>query len=730
MEWYSDNPTQPTRGAPRLGEALPGDEIHSQLARIVRSSQFRDSLRLTRFLTFTVETTLAGKADSLKAYTIAIEALGRGENFDPQRDPIVRVEAGRLRRALANYYAAAGRDDPLLIGLPRGTYVPTFQRQPIPPPQQTVSKDPWLVSASDAFSARPPALSRTLQLANNTIGSVQLLQANHRNQFNGFLVELDSVRETLRQSRDLLKSNIQLDFFERPAPPQMLNVRDRADTADAPDAGPHEGPLTDSLAGEPPPKSQPGPAALPARPTNSRATPASRRMPTRIVKIAFAAIAVLAILEVLFDIDRPLVGGPNHGLLFSWTASQAPASRPQDGAGTPILYVEPVTAIGEPPSGTLSPTMIHDRMIDALARFDDVTVVAESQQTAPAATDRSRSNPASPSYRLSATVHYYREGSVELVVQLIDMADNALAWSKTYEHPSKPDLNHKSGRVVGDIARSLLDPFGVIQARERIKRAAADPMQDTYRCILDANAYLRSFNPAQHQPVQDCLMHASTREPADVTVFADLAFVYLRNYRFGISSPPGDRTMLDNAYAMATRAADIKPNSALAQYVLQQVLLAKGDIARAKIADDNAFRLNPNDRAVVFGHATFLILTGDVDAGLGLLKQNTSTTPNSWIGYHLLMALGYYLKGDFQKAATESAQIASPFFPPGLVLDALVADKTGDLARAQQDIAMLSQFYPAWRANVRANVARFLPDADMANRVTDDFEGAIASVED
>jgi adenylate cyclase len=728
MEWYSDSPPGQTRLVPRLGEAFPGDEIHNQLARIVRSGQFRDSLRLTRFLAFVVETTLAGKADSLKAYTIAIEALGRGEDFDPQRDPIVRVEAGRLRRALANYYAAAGRDDRLLIELPRGTYVPTFQSRPIPPPQQTVSKDRSLVSAGDAFSAPPPPLSRTLQLANNTFGSAQLLQASHREKFAGFLVELDSVRQTLRQSRDLLKSNVQLDFLERPAPAKMLTAAEDANTADAPNAGPQENVPTDSLPGRPQPKSQPGQAARPARPTNSRTSAASRRTPMRIVKIAFAAIAVLAILEVLFDIDHPLVGGPNHGLFFRWAAPQATASQPHDGADAPILDVEAVTAIGEPTSGALSPTMIHDRMIDALARFDDVTVVAESQQTAPAATDRSRSNPASPSYRLSATVHYYREGSVELVVQLIDMADNALAWSKTYEHPSQPDLNHKSGRVVADIARLLLDPFGVIQARERIKRAAADPLHDTYRCILDANAYLRSFNPAQHQPVQDCLMHASTRDPADVTVFADLAFVYLRNYRFGISSPPGDRTMLDNAYAMATRAADIKPNSAFAQYVLQEVLLAKGDIARAKIADDNAFRLNPNDRAVVFGHATFLILTGDIDAGLALLKQNASTTPNSWIGYHLLMALGYFLKGDFQKAATESAQIASPFFPPGLVLDALVADKTGDLARAQQDIAMLSQFYPAWRANIRANVARFLPDPDMAKRITTDFQTAVAEV--
>jgi hypothetical protein len=104
----------------------PAEEIRRQLARIVASGGFRGALRLTRFITFVVEATLAGNADRIKAYTIALEALGRGGGFDPQSDPIVRVEAGRLRQALARYYAGAGRNDPLAIELPRGAYVPSF----------------------------------------------------------------------------------------------------------------------------------------------------------------------------------------------------------------------------------------------------------------------------------------------------------------------------------------------------------------------------------------------------------------------------------------------------------------------------------------------------------------------------------------------------------------------------------------------------------------------------
>lgn len=104
------------------------DEVRDQLARILASTVFRNSMRLARFLNFVVETTLVGNGERIKAYTIAVEALGRGADFNPEVDAIVRVEAGRLRAALARYYAAEGRDDSLVIDLPRGNYVPTFRR--------------------------------------------------------------------------------------------------------------------------------------------------------------------------------------------------------------------------------------------------------------------------------------------------------------------------------------------------------------------------------------------------------------------------------------------------------------------------------------------------------------------------------------------------------------------------------------------------------------------------
>jgi adenylate cyclase len=125
-------------------------EIRATLLRITASEPFRNAPQLVSFLTFVVEKQLAGEAQAIKGYTIATQALGRPEDFDPQADPIVRVEAGRLRRALDSYYTVQGRAEPIRIVIPRGTYVPQFAAE---------SDDTDLDRQSgEGDSADPPAL--------------------------------------------------------------------------------------------------------------------------------------------------------------------------------------------------------------------------------------------------------------------------------------------------------------------------------------------------------------------------------------------------------------------------------------------------------------------------------------------------------------------------------------------------------------------------------------------
>jgi len=103
-------------------------EIRGQLERITASEVFRRAERQCRFLRYVVEQALSGKTDRLKGYTIALEVFDRTPDFDPNIDSIVRVEAGRLRSKLRDYYRQPGAADPILIDLPRGTYAPVIRR--------------------------------------------------------------------------------------------------------------------------------------------------------------------------------------------------------------------------------------------------------------------------------------------------------------------------------------------------------------------------------------------------------------------------------------------------------------------------------------------------------------------------------------------------------------------------------------------------------------------------
>jgi TolB-like protein len=101
--------------------------VRAELERVLASEGFVNSERLTRFLRFTVEKTLAGEGDQLKEYLLGVEVFDRGATFDPRMDPIVRVEARRLRAKLEEYYAGAGHSTEVRIACPKGSYVPVFE---------------------------------------------------------------------------------------------------------------------------------------------------------------------------------------------------------------------------------------------------------------------------------------------------------------------------------------------------------------------------------------------------------------------------------------------------------------------------------------------------------------------------------------------------------------------------------------------------------------------------
>lgn len=116
-----------------VGESPDGEAVRRQLERILADGAFARSARMSRFLRYTVESALEGRAGELKEYLIGVEVFDRRESYDSRVDPIVRVEARRLRAKLREYYEGRGRQDPLVIEFPTGGYAPRFRPRGEPP---------------------------------------------------------------------------------------------------------------------------------------------------------------------------------------------------------------------------------------------------------------------------------------------------------------------------------------------------------------------------------------------------------------------------------------------------------------------------------------------------------------------------------------------------------------------------------------------------------------------
>jgi Tol biopolymer transport system component len=180
-----------------------------QLECVLASPGFLRNERMSQFLRFLVEKHLEGHANQLKESVIAVEVFGRKPDHDPSQDSIVRTEAGRLRGRLAEYYMGQGKDDAIVIELPKGGYTPAFRmRDPSPPaalpekpiPENAVHQEKtgprlWLIAAAVAIALTIPAiiwLQKTERFWRNPIGEVQFQT----------LTDFDGTEQAASVSRD------------------------------------------------------------------------------------------------------------------------------------------------------------------------------------------------------------------------------------------------------------------------------------------------------------------------------------------------------------------------------------------------------------------------------------------------------------------------------------------------------------------------------------------------
>src|ERR1700675_2006117 len=123
------------------------EQFFQEIDRIIKSHSLRGSESLCKLLQYLAKQSLDHPNAPLKEYQIATEVYGRHADFDPQSDSTIRVQAGRLRLKLAEYYGTEGANDPIVVKLPKGSYHLTFEPRQVEPEPHAAPLGPTLVSA-------------------------------------------------------------------------------------------------------------------------------------------------------------------------------------------------------------------------------------------------------------------------------------------------------------------------------------------------------------------------------------------------------------------------------------------------------------------------------------------------------------------------------------------------------------------------------------------------------
>ncbi|HZE47073.1 MAG TPA: hypothetical protein VE087_09355, partial [Xanthobacteraceae bacterium] len=392
------------------------------------------------------------------------------------------------------------------------------------------------------------------------------------------------------------------------------------------------------------------------------------------------------------------------------------------GNGLPTINIESLRVLGTPRSGSIVAGSLTEKLRDAFARFDTINV---SFGPRPADNGASSSVPSPDTrpadYRLSGSIEY-AETATTILFQLIDTGEGTIAWSRTFDQPAAgTDPSAAEEAIVGALANTLLQSYGVIRARDRAKHLASAAGDPRYRCILEAADSFRSVDPGEHDRARACLEHVTSVDPGFAVGFEFLAVVYFREYLLDFAANAGDPPPLDRALRAARHAIELAPASGRAYQMLFVVQYARRDIAAAFASGDKAMALNKYDMLTVAEYGGRLIMSGNVERGMAMLRRSTDSGSIHPSWHHFYLFLGNYLTGDMKEAAFQAEQITADDYPLGLVAKAIAARSAGNKDLARRTVQHLLEVQPAWRDQARRLLEKSIYEPAIVDRLLRDL---------
>jgi TolB-like protein len=460
-------------------------------------------------------------------------------------------------------------------------------------------------------------------------------------------------------------------------------------------------------------------AAAPA-PPRALVPPPLDRWPIRLL-----ALAAVAAIVVVIALSQRHALGPNVTAMPPGAPQPAVAALPP-GNGMPVLLMAPFEVSGAPGPRSISARSLAEMLSNAFTHFDLVNVLPEPRDR-PAAPGQDSAPAREPraDYRFSGSVEYAADGAARLSFRLIDAADGSIIWSRAIDRVVADDGKASAEeKVVRDLAGTLLQPYGVIYARQRTKVLNGTDTDPRYRCLVDVIESFSSFDGSEFARGRDCLEQLTSRDPSFALGFSYLAAVDQREYLYGFAARPGDAPPLERGLIAARRGVELNPESSRAYEMVFVILFARHEFAAAFDAANKAVALNRYDMRVLGAYGARLISSDDIEKGLALLRQagNEGTVRPPFEEFFLF--LGEYLRGDMSDAVFHADQITNDSFQLGLIARALAAAARGNGGAARAALARLVALNPAWRDDPRGTLARFFVAPVIVDRLAGDLAAA------
>ncbi|MGC1953125.1 MAG: tetratricopeptide repeat protein, partial [Gammaproteobacteria bacterium] len=282
-----------------------------------------------------------------------------------------------------------------------------------------------------------------------------------------------------------------------------------------------------------------------------------------------------------------------------------------------------------------------------------------------------------------------------------DASTGAQLWASAYEEVgSGADLFQIQGDIARRVAVEVAQPYGIIAAADMaLVRGKAPESLSAYECVLQVLDHYRSMTAARVEEARGCLERATKSDPEYADPWALLGMNYLDQARLRMVPRSHDQDVLDRALSAAQRAAEIAPNSALAQRSLLLVHSFRGEVHEALTAGERAIALSPNNAEILAEFGMRLALMGQWDRGISLIDEAVARNPAHPGWYHTAPALNFYRQGRYAEALQEATQIEAPGWVHNHTILAMNYGQLGQEEQARAAAEQILQLDPDFEEN-------------------------------